>query len=266
MDPTPTVPPHWRLPEGVNPALWEYTHTPRLALEEDDYFRGHPLFTFDARELDARFQTPGPLVDLGCGTGRHALRFARRGFPVVAIDLSRPMLQTVHAKAQAEPGWGKLLAVEANLCRLGCFADGTFAYALSMFSTLGMIRGRPARRQALAEAFRILQPGGRLALHAHNFWLNLGDPQGRSWLARQAVAALLRRPGVGDRRMTYRGITGMEVHLYRWAELKNDLRHAGFRIEEVLPIHAVSARPIAAPWLAHPIRAGGWLIFASRPA
>lgn len=266
MDTTQTAPPHWRLPEGVNSALWEYTHTPRLALEEDDYFRGHPLFTFDARSLDDRFQTPGPLVDLGCGTGRHALRFARRGFPVVAVDLSRPMLQTVRTKAQSDPEPVKLLGVEANLCRLGCFADGTFDYALSMFSTLGMIRGRPARRRALAEALRILRPGGRLALHAHNFWLNLSDPQGRAWLARQAVATMLGRSGVGDRRMTYRGIAGMEVHLYRWPELKGDLQSAGFRIDEVLPIHAVTARPIAAPGLAHPIRAGGWLVFASRPA
>ena len=28
------IPPAWRLPEGVNASLWEYTHTPRLAEEE----------------------------------------------------------------------------------------------------------------------------------------------------------------------------------------------------------------------------------------
>src|SRR5262245_59868682 len=86
----PSIPPTWRLPDGVNAALWEYVHNPRLAEEEDDYFAGHPLFRADAGALDARFVEPGPLVDLGCGTGRHALRFARRGFPVVAVDLSRP--------------------------------------------------------------------------------------------------------------------------------------------------------------------------------
>ena len=31
--------------------------------------------------------------------------------------------------------------VKANLCRLACFADGSFTHALSLFSTLGMIRG-----------------------------------------------------------------------------------------------------------------------------
>ena len=39
----------------------------------------------------------------------------------------------------------------------------------------------------------------------------------------------------------------MEVHLFRLPELRRDLESAGFRIDEVLPIDAVNARPIAAP-------------------
>ncbi len=93
-----------------------------------------------------------------------------------------------------------------------------------MFSTLGMIRGREARRRALAEACRILRPGGRLALHAHNLWLNLRDRQGRAWLLQQAYRAVFAREDLGERRMTYRGIPGMRVHLYRWGELKRELR------------------------------------------
>jgi SAM-dependent methyltransferase len=259
-----TPPPSWRLPDGVNAALWEYAHTPRLADEEDRYFRGHPLFEADAAALEARFLAPGPLIDLGCGAGRLAVRFARRGFPVVAVDLSPAMLGSVGRKARAE---GLVIGrVVANLCRLGCFPDATFAYALSMFSTLGMIRGAAARRRALAEAARILRPGGRLALHAHNVWLNLHNPQGRRWLLGQMGKRLRGHPDVGDRRMTYRGVPGMEVHLYRWPELRRDLHVAGFRIDEVLPIDAEHARPIAFPWLLHGLRAGGWMVFAHRPA
>jgi SAM-dependent methyltransferase len=256
-------PPSWRLPEGVNAALWRYAHTPRLAADEDDYFRGHPLFEADARSLDERFTSPGRLVDLGSGAGRLALRFAGRGFDVTAVDLSRPMLRVVASKAAAE-GLA-IRPVAANLCRLGCFRDGSFDYALSMFSTLGMIRGASARRRALAEACRILRPGGRLALHAHNRWLNLRDPQGRLWLLAQGARAILGRPDLGDRRMTYRGIPGMVVHLYSWPELRRDVRGAGFRIDEVIPIDAVRARPIQFPRLAHGLRAGGWIVFASRP-
>jgi hypothetical protein len=57
----------------------------------------------------------------------------------------------------------------------------------------------------------------------------------------------------------------MEVHLYTWGELRRALLSTGFRIDEVVPIDPVRARPIALPWLAHEIRAGGWFVFASRP-
>ena len=53
----------------------------------------------------------------------------------------------------------------------------------------------------------------------HNLWLNLRDPQGRRWLLGQLGRVLSRKTDLGDRRMTYRGIPGMEVHLYRWGEI-----------------------------------------------
>jgi hypothetical protein len=134
-----------------------------------------------------------------------------------------------------------------------------------MFSTLGMIRGRPARRKALGESFRLLRPGGRLALHVHNLWLNLRDPQGRKWLLKHFSRAILLRSELGDRRMTYRGIPGMEVHLYRWAELKREFHSAGFEIDEVIPLDDVTYQPIARPWLLHRVRAGGWMVFARKP-
>lgn len=257
-------PPAWRLPQGVNSPLWEYLNTPRLAAEEDAYFAGHPLFDADADALDARFPTPGRLVDLGCGAGRHSLRFAARGFEVVSIDLARPMLEVVARKAE-EAGIGdRLLPLQANLCHLGGLTAATFDYALSMFSTLGMIRGRDARRRALAETARILKPGGRLALHAHNVWLNLRDPQGRRWLLRQALRVFSKRDEFGDRRMTYRGIPGMEVHLYRWGELRRELSLAGFRVDEAVPLDEVTAAPIPNPGRFPSLRAGGWLVFATR--
>lgn len=255
-------PPAWRLPQGVNAPLWEYANTPRLAAEEDAYFADHPLFEADAEALDARFQTPGRLVDLGCGAGRHAVRFARRGFDVVAIDLARPMLEVVGRKA--EEAGTRLLTLQANLCDLGCLPSATFDYATSMFSTLGMIRGREARRKALAEAARVVKPGGRLALHAHNVWLNLRDSQGRKWLLRQSLRLLRGREEFGDRRMTYRGIPGMEVHLYRWGELRGDLARAGFRVDESIPLDEVTAEPIPDPRWFPSLRAGGWLVFATR--
>ena len=259
------APPAWRLPTGVNPSLWHYTHTPRLAAEEDEFFAGHALHEADARALSTRFTSPGPLVDLGCGVGRHALTFATRGFEVTAVDLSQAMLRVVGAKAEA--AGVRLRRVRANLCDLGSLPDGSFDYALSMFSTLGMIRGDRPRRQAVRETFRVLRPGGRLAIHVHNLWLNLGDRYGRRWLLGYLPRELFRggRPEPDDQRMIYRGIPDMEVHMFRWGKFRRLLTDAGFRVDEVLPIDAVTAKPIRFPRLLHPVRAGGWIVFASKP-
>ena len=64
--------------------------------------------------------------------------------------------------------------------------------------------------------------------------------------------------------MTYRGVPGMEVHLYRWPELRRDIEFAGLKIDEVLPIDEVKARPIDWPRVFPTIRAGGWLVFATK--
>ncbi len=42
------------------------------------------------------------ILDIGCGTGRHALELARRGYAVVGIDLSESLLRRAGEKAAAQ--------------------------------------------------------------------------------------------------------------------------------------------------------------------
>jgi ubiquinone/menaquinone biosynthesis C-methylase UbiE len=48
-------------------------------------------------------ETGGPVVELGCGTGRIALALAERGFDITGIDVSDGMLTMARRKAAACP-------------------------------------------------------------------------------------------------------------------------------------------------------------------
>ena len=50
-------------------------------------------------ELAAVVAPPGPVADLGCGPGAHALELARRGYDVVGVDGSPHMVEVARARA-----------------------------------------------------------------------------------------------------------------------------------------------------------------------
>ena len=62
-------------------------------------------------------------LDLGCGTGRHALWLAEAGASVTAVDFSDGMLR----EAQAKPGAGRVRFVVHDLHEPLPFAGGTFS-------------------------------------------------------------------------------------------------------------------------------------------
>ena len=113
----------WQLPDGVSRGLWDYSQAPHIATEYDEYFSYNSLFEFDRALLERHFSRPGVLVDLGCGTGRLLMPFARRGFTAVGVDLSSSMLSEVGKKAAA--AGVTIHRVLANLVDLGCLAENS---------------------------------------------------------------------------------------------------------------------------------------------
>lgn len=107
-----------------------------------------------------------PLLELGCGGGRIALGLWREGWGRVApTDLSPVMVELADA-VFAEAGCPFRAAVAD--ARSLPYPDGAFAAAIFGFNGLMCIPGADARRQALAEIRRVVRPGGRLLLTAHD--------------------------------------------------------------------------------------------------
>jgi SAM-dependent methyltransferase len=215
---------------------------------------------------------PGRLLDLGCGTGRLLVPFARRGYRLLGVDLSAEMLAVARQKAEAAGVAGHLL--RANLAELDCLCEGCFDYAACLFSTLGMVVGLAARRRVVGHAFRVLRPGGRFVLHVHNRWFNAWDRGGRAWLLRDWLrgfgAGGVSRPGGqerGDRVMpVHQGVAGLTLHLFTRREAVRLLTDAGFRVLEVRPLSLRADGRLPLPAWFGWLRAYGYLLAAERLA
>ena len=120
------------------------------------------------------------VVDVGCGTGTLAIALAAGGAEVIGIDGDPEALALAHAKPGAEAvQWRKGLATALPLP--GASADRVVMSLLLHHLDAG------AKRTALAEAVRVLRPGGRL--HVAD-WGRPRDP-----LMRAAARALTRIDG-----------------------------------------------------------------------
>lgn len=260
--------PRWQLPPGCTPGGWEYVTSDEVASDYDRYFASHDLMSFDEAfvcELFCREAQPGQTIaDFGCGTGRILLQLAEHGFRGLAIDLSRHMLQQVRRKAEAVGA--PIETVEGNWVELDSVSDAAADHGVSLFSSLGMIHGRPHRVRALRETHRILRPGGWFVLHVHNFWFNLYDQAGIRRVAQSFWKDWTRTDWErGDKYYNYRGVSNMFLHSFAAREIRADLREAGFQSIRLLPIRSQPHQWLTLPWLAPSLRAIGWMIVCRRP-
>jgi len=111
------------------------------------------------------------VLDLGCGTGRHALRMAGAGASVTAVDFSEGMME----KARAKPGAEKVRFVVHDLHERLPFADGSFDLVVSGLVLEHLREFAPF----FEEARRVLKPGGRAVVSGMHPAMFLRDVRAR---------------------------------------------------------------------------------------
>ncbi|HUA53741.1 MAG TPA: class I SAM-dependent methyltransferase [Candidatus Sulfotelmatobacter sp.] len=100
------------------------------------------------------------LLDLGCGTGRHAVTFADLGYAVTGVDRSEAMLARARERAVASRVATKLRFDQADIADYR--AGRTFDVVTMMFAVIDLQIGDAAVRAALDTARHHLEPGGLL--------------------------------------------------------------------------------------------------------
>ncbi len=102
-------------------------------------------------------QAGGPVLDLGCGTGRVALHLARRGHSVVGLDVDPELIDSLGARADGLPV--ETVVADARDFELG----REVALALAPMQTLQLLPGAAGREACLRRVSSHLRPGGRFA-------------------------------------------------------------------------------------------------------
>jgi len=115
----------------------------------------------DFVEALCRRFAPGPVtsvLDLGCGTGGHAVPLAQRGYQVTGVDQSAEMLSIAQRKAQSVGQSIQWVQGDVRSLRL----QQTFDLALFMFAVLGYQVTNADLTAALRAARQHLSIGGLL--------------------------------------------------------------------------------------------------------
>ncbi|WP_226343896.1 class I SAM-dependent methyltransferase [Agilicoccus flavus] len=157
-------------------------------------------------------------LDLGCGQGRHAFELYRRGLDVVAFDQNESDLADVETmfgamadEGEGAPGGARVRAGDALAMP---FADSEFDVVVAS----EILEHIPDDRTAIAEAVRVLRPGGLLAVSVPRAW-----PERICW-------ALSRE---------YHEVEGGHVRIYREDRLAGQLTQAGVDVFDRSYAHAL---------------------------
>lgn len=103
----------------------------------------------------------GPVLDIGCGTGRVALDLAAAGHRVVGIDADSDLTAALNQRAAEAGVPARAIAADARSFTLP--VDG-LPLAIVPMQVAQLLGGPPGRTAMLAAVARHLAPGGLLAL------------------------------------------------------------------------------------------------------
>ena len=178
---------------------------------------------------------PSRVLDVGGGTGVYALPLAERGHRVHLIDAVP--LHVERARALSATSAAPLAGATLGDARKLDVADETFDVVL-LFGPLYHLTERRERLDALAEARRVLVPGG-LLLSAHiSRFASACDGIRDGGLRNPAFAAIVDRDLIDGIHLnpTNRPDWFTTAYLHRPEEIRSEIEDAGLRFDDLVAV------------------------------
>jgi SAM-dependent methyltransferase len=118
--------------------------------------------------VEAARQSGGPVLEVGCGTGRVLLPTARAGIEITGLDLSMPMLGVCQKRLAEEPEEvrARVQLVQGDMCAFAI--DRTFRLATIPFRPFQHLLTVEDQLACLSRIHNHLERGGRLILDIFN--------------------------------------------------------------------------------------------------
>ncbi|MBM4169398.1 MAG: class I SAM-dependent methyltransferase [Ignavibacteria bacterium] len=132
--------------------------------EEEEFTKG-TSGEVDFIEAEIRYDTSKKILDIGCGTGRHSIELASRGYDVVGIDLSEAMLKKARQRAIQAGVTVEFLRQDARTLHVETPFDVVMMVCEGGFP---LMETDEMNYQILRSAASALKPGGKLILTTLN--------------------------------------------------------------------------------------------------
>jgi len=107
-------------------------------------------------------RTGGPLLELGCGTGRLLVPLAQAGYEVTGVDASPCMLDIARTKAEAAGVSARVKLIEGDFAVAPL--EGTYKLAFAVMNTFLHLATQDEQVRALRHWHTHLAPGGLLLI------------------------------------------------------------------------------------------------------
>jgi SAM-dependent methyltransferase len=107
-------------------------------------------------------RTGGPLLELGCGTGRLLIPLAQAGYAVTGVDLSPEMLRIAHAKAESTGVAERVTLVQGDY--IDAALAGPYRLAFIVMNTFLHLPAQADQLRALRHWREHIVPGGLLLI------------------------------------------------------------------------------------------------------